>query len=270
MADGIALVTVTYNSADDLRQSWARFDRSLEWIVVDNRSTDDSADAARSFGARVIESGENRGFSYANNLAAQESTADVLIFVNPDVTVDRDGIERLARLCTALDGIVAPQLLNPDGSPQENGRQAPYLYRKVAHFVGSEESRRSYEVTAAPGEIKRIAWAIGAAVAVPRHVFERIGGWDAGFFIYYEDSEICLRAREQGYPVVLTGDVRWPHGWQRATRRTFRWRVWKMEIRSMLRFYSRYPRLLLHPWLAGGREYAKDVAGSVADPCSTS
>lgn len=262
MVDGVAFVTVTYNSADDLRTSWAGFDRLTEWIVVDNRSSDDSAAVARDLGARVIESGENRGFSAANNLAVRETAAEVLIFVNPDVTVDSAGAERLAELCRERNAIVAPQLLNVDGSLQENGRGAPFLYRKVMHFLGRDSEKYRYEVTAQPGETTRVSWVMGAAVAIPRRIFEAIGGWDDGFFIYYEDADICLRAARLGYPTLLAGDVRWTHSWTRATRRESSLKIWKIELKSGLRFYRRYLRLLLPfglPW-RGKPWYAEDVS----------
>ena len=261
MADGAALVTVSYRSAGDLRQSWSGFERLTEWIVVDNDSGDESADVARALGARVVESPTNAGFSSANNLGAAATAADVLIFVNPDVTVDETGIVTLVRLCRERRAIVAPQLLNVDGSAQENGRQAPYLYRKVVHFLGRASSAEAYEVTASPGELKRISWAIGAAVAMTREVFDAIGGWDAGFFIYYEDSDICLRAAQRGIPTLLSGDVRWVHTWARETRRRFSFRIWKIEITSMLRFYRRYPRLLVPPAIAPRwrPQYARDM-----------
>ena len=253
MGDDVALVTVAYNSADDLRASWRGFDRSVEWIVVDNRSTDASAQAARDLGARVIESPANRGFSFANNLGARETEADVLVFVNPDVTVDGAGVRRLADLCRERNAIVAPQLLNVDGSMQENGRGAPFLYRKVMHFLGRARGSYAYEVTAQPGELKPVSWVMGAAVAMPRHVFDAIGGWDDGFFIYYEDADICLRAARLGFPTLLTGDVRWTHSWTRATRRTSSLAIWRIELRSGLRFYRRYLRLLFPIGVRGKR-----------------
>lgn len=251
MTESVALVTVTYNSAEDLRTSWAGFDRAVEWIVVDNRSSDDSASVARSLGARVIESPENRGFSHANNLAAETTKADVLVFVNPDVTVDTEGVRALAAVCRERDAIVAPQLLNADGSLQENGRGAPFLYRKVLHFLGRNSGKYQYEVTALPGETKPVSWVMGAAVAVPRTIFDKIGGWDDGFFIYYEDADICLRAAKLGFSTLLLGDVRWTHAWTRATRRKSSLKIWKIEATSGLRFYRRYLRLLIPvglPW----------------------
>ena len=245
-----AIVTVSYNSASDLSTFW-RHARDLDanWIVVDNGSTDASADVAEGLGAMVIRLGRNVGFSRANNIGARASDADVILFANPDVEVSADGLEVLARLVRQSHAVVAPQLLNADGTAQENGRQAPFLYRKLLHFSGAAASRESYEVVVPVGVVRDVAWVIGAAVMFPRGVFDAIGGWDDRFFVYYEDSDICLRARRAGYSVRITGNVRWVHGWARETRRGINLRAWRLEAASALKFYSRYPRLLLHPRL---------------------
>ncbi|MBU2695782.1 glycosyltransferase family 2 protein [Pimelobacter sp. 30-1] len=272
MSPRVAVVTVTFHSRADLDRHWrgaAALDAA--WIVVDNASTDGSAELAEELGAHVVRLPDNVGFSAANNAgaaAAAAAGADCLVFANPDVTVTQEGIDRLAALALDRRALTAPQLLNLDGSPQENGRRAPYLYRKVLHFAGSAASRAHYEVTAAPHEVKDVPWVIGAAVAVPRSVFDEIGGWDAGFFVYYEDSDLCLRARRAGHPVLLDGGVRWTHAWARATRRTRSWRVWRIELRSALRFYRRYWRLLGHPALPGPRSRGgrHDVVTSARTP----
>lgn len=245
----IAIVTVTYNSERDLAKNWADADveDDVNWISVDNASGDDSAALAREMGARVIELPRNVGFSAANNVGAAQANVDCLVFVNPDVRVTRVGVRELVDIAMERNAVVAPQLINPDESLQENGRSAPFLYRKVAHFLGTKVSRDQYEITAGPGELKEVSWVIGAALVIPTAIFRDLCGWDSKFFVYYEDADICLRARTLGYSVLLSGSTRWVHGWGRATRRSFSWRAWRHEVASGLRFYLRYPRLLLHP-----------------------
>jgi len=86
---------------------------------------------------------------------------------------------------------------------------------------------------------------MGAAVFMNMDTFDRIGGWDAGYFIYYEDSDICLRALEKNIPTFVDGDVRWVHGWARETRTTASFSIWKHEIRSAARFYRLHPNCIL-------------------------
>lgn len=245
----VALITVTYNSADVLKSHWTGvgLPADIEWIVVDNASTDGSADVARKLGARVLHLPRNVGFSAANNVGAAATHAEVFVFVNPDVSVVVDSIAALARRAAESHCIVAPQLVNADGSPQENGRTEPYFYRKIQHFFGSRGSSKSYEVIAPPGQLVETSWVIGAALAMSRTVFEMLSGWDSKFFVYYEDSDLGMRARSIGVRTYVDGDVRWNHAWARATRRSFSWFAWRLEIRSATRFYTRYPWLLTHP-----------------------
>jgi N-acetylglucosaminyl-diphospho-decaprenol L-rhamnosyltransferase len=233
------LITVTYNSARTLERFWdGRPFAPYAWTVVDNGSSDDSVDVARRLGAQVVELGANRGFSAANNVGASVTESEVVIFCNPDVTVTTDGIAALAAQARRHGGIVAPQLVNVDGTLQENGRGIPYLHRKVGHLLGRGAGR--YLRFAGPGELAPVVWVMGAALAVTRTDFNALGGWDSQFFLYYEDSDIGLRAWEQGMGVRVDGDVRWKHGWGRETGRGFSASAWKLELASAARFYRKH------------------------------
>ena len=242
----VSLVTVTFNSAHTLTRFWAEWPRDVcEWIVVDNCSEDDSVAVAEELGARVHRMSENRGFSAANNAGANLAKGDVLGFVNPDVSVNREGVKRLGDVARATPVLVAPQLTNADGSLQENGRGAPYPMRKLAHMFAPGSSLNRRYVRRVEAGTEQVVWVMGAAVFASRATFEAIGGWDPGFFIYYEDSDICLRALDRGVPTVVAGDVRFMHGWARETANGKSLGVWKHEFRSAARFYSKHPHCLV-------------------------
>jgi len=264
MTSKATVITVSYNSARDLAAHWGgAADLMVEWIVVDNASSDDSAAVAEALGARVIRLPRNLGFSAANNVGAALATSDFLIFANPDVEATAEGVADLVAIGRATGGLVGPQLMNPDGTLQENGRKSPFLYRKAQHFLGHEGSASNYELRAESDETWRVSWLTGAVIGMKREVFDDLGGWDSGFFVYHEDSDLCIRARLRGYPVLLTGTTRWVHAWGRATR-SWSWNSWKLELRSAARFYRKYPALLLHPSLVrlrrGIRYSSDDVA----------
>ncbi|WP_448263193.1 glycosyltransferase family 2 protein [Microbacterium aurum] len=240
---GVSLITVTYNSADTLRRCWGGAQRpvDLEWIVVDNGSTDGSSDVARRLGAKVIEVGANLGFSAANNLGLRHANGQFIGFVNPDVVVDFSTLEELIGVARARGGLVAPQLLNTDGSEQPNGRGYPLLVAKIRNRLHGGDA--SYLLRSSDGAPRPVCWVMGAALLGERAAFEAIGGWDSRFFIYYEDKDICLRAWAAGIPVFLVPAARWVHGWARETT-SLRWSAWRREIPSMLKFYTRYPEFL--------------------------
>jgi len=168
------------------------------------------------------------------------------------------GEEGFASLASHLErhgGLVAPQLVSPNGSPQPNGRGFPYMTAKLGNRNMWPFSRlhASYRIFAEPGEARWVSWFIGAAVAARRADFLEIGGWNEKFFLYYEDAELGLRAWRHGLPVAVLGDVQWVHYWGRATN-SFTWSsAHTMEIRAARIFYGMFPEFVLGVPLARRR-----------------
>ncbi|SBT68432.1 Glycosyltransferase, GT2 family [Micromonospora sediminicola] len=267
------VVTVTYNSAETLRRCWSG-GKPYEWLVVDNASADDSAAVAEELGARVIRLPENVGFSRANNVALRQAAGRYVLFANPDLEVRPAGLDALARHLDTHGGLVGPQLLGADGTPQANGRGFPYATAKLGNRRVWPLSRlhASYRIAAGPGEVVHVAWLMGAAVAGRTTDVTALGGWNERFFLYYEDHELGLRAWRHGLPVALLGDVRWTHHWARATN-SLRWsRAHTLELRSARTFFGMFPEFLLGlPRPARRHQRAARMIGSlvpstVADP----
>lgn len=259
------LITVTYNNAQTLEKYWAD-DRpsSVEWIVVDNGSLDESVETARSLGATVIEMGHNVGFSAANNAGLAQAHGAFIGFINPDVRVEYSDLDALAARIDEHGGIVGPQLRNDDGSAQPNGRGMPLLFHKIRNRITSgSELNDSYLLYAKDDEERTVFWLIGAAVTGRAETFALIDGWNEHFFLYYEDKDLSIRAWRAGLPVTLCGQFRWTHGWARETK-TFRLAPWRREIASLLKFYALYPEFILGGRTARSRNRnASTLAGNV-------
>lgn len=248
MSQSWSLITVTYNNAETLLGHWGQpLPPGVEWIVVDNASSDGSAEVARSLGAQVIALAENIGFGRANNVGYERSTGEIVAFVNPDVVVDPASLPVIAERLADEPGIVAPQLRYPDGSAQPSGRGLPTFTDKVLSRLGSRAARDRYYIVAEPGESRFVGWLVGAAVVARREIFDRLGDggpWDPRFFVYYEDCDLGLRAWRAGITVRVLGDASWTHSWARATS-SFRIKPWLLEFDGMRSFYSRYPSAFL-------------------------
>ncbi|WP_167542032.1 glycosyltransferase [Microbacterium oleivorans] len=236
---------MTFNSAKALREFWSDLDlsASLEWIVVDNASQDDSVEVAEQLGAKVIRLPENVGFGAANNRGFENSVGEYVAFVNPDVRVLPESLPTLEEAVERTQGIVSPQLLNADGSLQPNGRGYPFLAFKVLNRLQNNSSASGYRRFAEAGQEIDVAWFMGAAVAGRRDTLRDLGPWDEHFFVYYEDSDLGMRARARGIRRLVTGNVQWRHGWARDTKKPS-FAAWRREIPSMVKFYARYPYLL--------------------------
>lgn len=237
---------MTFNSSGSLEQFWRNgIPKEVEWVVVDNASSDGSAELAQELGAsKVVRLPKNLGFSRACNIGLNHCVGEYIGFVNPDVSVNFSTLPLIAAALEREESLVAPQLCYPDGTLQPNGRGMPSLWNKVVNRLAPPQHENEYYRFAEPGEEKYVIWLIGAAVCARRETLMRLGGWDERFFVYYEDSDLGLRAWNSGIHVKLIGSARWIHGWRRETKGA-KVGPWKRELRSMAKFYRLYPKLLI-------------------------
>lgn len=171
-------------------------------VVVDNGSQDGSVDYLHDRGdVEVVALGENRRFSGGNNAGAEralELGADHLLILNNDTTVDPGALKAISR--TIVDGghgLAAPRIVYADDPGRiwyGGGRFSPWT-----GYVGHRAIRRPIDAGADPaGETD---WVTGCALAIRADLWQRLGGLDPGYYIYAEDVDLCLRARDLGETV---------------------------------------------------------------------
>lgn len=243
------IVTVTHNSAADLREFSVTYQPGgPRWIVVDNDSQDDTLEVAARLGAfKRLALQSNIGFSRANNVGLASVTTKYVAFVNPDVTVDLESLDRINLELFENSSIAAPQLLFRGGEKQPNGRSFPFLAYKISNRISFLPSlRTSYQKIAKENEHVDVAWLIGAVIMGKTETFQKIGGWPQKYFLYYEDTDLSLSIRKSGGSVTLLGDHKWIHGWKRETSR-LRLKPWVREISSMTKFYWTFKMFLRLP-----------------------
>lgn len=207
MSCDVAIVIVTYNSAhvvEALLDSIpaALGDAQADVIVVDNGSTDGTATvlAARN-DCRIILS-ENKGYAAGINRGVAASPhAPSLVILNPDVILAPHSIAlMLEELRDSRVGIVAPLVREPDGSLCLSMRREPTLARSLG--LGRTGHRWFAEYVVEESAYDReqdVDWALGAALAVSRECHDTLGGWDESYFLYSEETDFCLRARDVGF-----------------------------------------------------------------------
>ncbi|HEY2586485.1 MAG TPA: glycosyltransferase family 2 protein [Tepidisphaeraceae bacterium] len=184
-------------------------DIRLEAIVVDNASTDGSADLVpRAFPEVVLIRNEsNRGFAAANNQASGRANGRYLLFLNNDTVVPPGTIGRLVQYLDEHPDVVAagPKLIGEDGLPQRSGRNLPTLgalmHRGVlpvrwTHLFA--RPYRDYRHAFDPNVSGAVPQLAAAALLMRREVFAQIGGWDESFQFGVEDVDFCLRLARLG------------------------------------------------------------------------
>jgi N-acetylglucosaminyl-diphospho-decaprenol L-rhamnosyltransferase len=232
-------LVVLHDSEADLRRLLASLERHLdpppELVVVDSGSSDQGAALAREHGARVIELDVNAGFGAANNAGLAVCSEPVTVLLNPDCVALDAGLTALARLAAARDAILAPRLLDDDGSVQRSahplpGTAAGLLAAVVPPRALPRPLRERFEPYRAAGP-RRIGWAIAACLAARTELLRRLGPFDPDAFLFYEDLELCLRAHAAGVPVELRPDVALVHRGGHATRPAFGGEAFELQAR---------------------------------------
>ncbi|WP_328532274.1 glycosyltransferase [Nocardioides sp. NBC_00368] len=216
----VAVVVVSYGDPALLERHTARVAAALRparIVVVDNHSTDAHRATVRALCEREgwtgVFPGTNTGFGAGCNLgaaAALAEGAEVLLFLNPDATIDAESAVRLVAAVEAEPLLLAgPTVLGPDGSVAsagldldlDTGTMRPW--RRRAEHPGAET----------------LPWITGACFAVTRELWERLTGFDERYFLYWEDVDLCARARAFGGRVAIVDGATAIHsggGTQRA------------------------------------------------------
>jgi N-acetylglucosaminyl-diphospho-decaprenol L-rhamnosyltransferase len=263
----VAVVLVTYQSARDLAMCLGSLERAagphpLEVVVVDNASTDASVEIARGYGAKVLENHVNQGLSRAINTGVAQTGAPWLLIANPDTWLSPGSLRRLLATATSdpVIGCVGPHLANPDGSDYPTGRRFPSLLMGALHaalapvWPDNPATRRYHMVEADRSRPLDVDWVSGACMLIRRQAFEEIGGFDPGYFMYFEEMDACLRLHRAGWRVVFDPLAEVKHVVGGSTR-SAPYRKVVHHHRSALRFYcrryARDPRLVLAPLVAG-------------------
>jgi GT2 family glycosyltransferase len=202
----ISVVVVNWNRKELLRTCLRSLSQQIgadfETIVVDNGSSDGSADLAeREFHARVIRNRENRGFCAANNQGIAAGRGEFIALLNNDAEASPGWLAALERACSQAPdiGMAASKVL----VWEDRGR-----IDKVGHLIYPDGQNRG-RGSGAPdrGQFDReeeVLWPDGCAALYRREMLDRIGGFDEDFFAYGDDAELGLRARIAGWRCIYT------------------------------------------------------------------
>ncbi len=215
-------------------------------VIVDNGSTDGSADALSDVAAvplRIIRNGTNRGFAAACNQAATGLEADYLLFLNPDTVVERGSIPTavtwLDQAAHASYGLAGIQLLDEHGHVSRSCARFPALGSTVSRMLGVDRLLpalfNGYLMTEWDhAESRDVDHVIGAFYLVRRDLFLSLGGFDEAFFLYFEDLDFSRRAAAAG----------WHARYLTETRAFHRGGGTSDQIKSRRLFYSLQSRMV--------------------------
>ncbi|MEN4950983.1 glycosyltransferase family 2 protein [Stenotrophomonas sp. TWI819] len=218
MSPAIAAIIVSYQSASTLDACLLRLREArdiAEIRVVDNDSTDGTLEIVQRHASadprvRFIANPDNPGFAAANNQGVADSQAPWLAFINPDLMVGPQTLAQLRERALPLgDCLLGVEQVDESGRPDDAVRRRDPDFAAMLRNPGQGgklalpvDHRQPLQVVPALS---------GALLLMPRALFDRIGGWDAGYRLHAEDLDLCRRAREAGAVIAIANDLQVTH-----------------------------------------------------------
>lgn len=239
----LSVIIVSYNTQELTVQTIKSIAKSIEdsqllhnqieVIVVDNNSSDTTVLELKKLKQHIeiplklIQNTDNQGFGAANNQGLNQAKGEYILFLNSDTIVQKSALEVLVQRFqkqtqTTIDklGILSPTLLNADLSYQPQGGTLPSLTSLFVHMcmlddlpiIGTylpstqhtgKSTRFDLDFLSQVEKPIEVDWVAGTAMMIPRTALDEFGAFDQNIFMYGEDMELCMRARNHHYTVAL-------------------------------------------------------------------
>ncbi|MCC5603687.1 glycosyltransferase family 2 protein [Nostoc favosum] len=219
LINSVSIILVNYNGADvliDCLNSLEKFipKDNCEIILVDNNSQDNSIDIVDNKfpGIKLIKLPKNVGFGAGNNAGAKVAKGEFLLLLNTDTILTNKILPHLIELMSVNQdvGVIGTKLIFPDGSFQisfspEIGIKGEFKAKKLHN---NAENKSDFNIIEKDfQDIKEVDIVVGAAFFIRANLFNLVGGFDEKFFMYFEDSDLCQRVRNEGYKIIYTPHI---------------------------------------------------------------
>lgn len=254
----LSVVVVSWNVCKLLRKCLQTLDVEIasvpglttEVFVIDNASADGSAQmvAAEFPQFKLIANDSNRGFAIANNQAMKISRGEYVLLLNPDTEIISGALGRLMQFLdqNAAAAIVAPQLLNSDGSIQRSCREFPTFQGMLYELLGLSRMFPTHPIF---GRYKMLEFdhdftrqvdqPEGACLLVRRSVIDQIGMLDEGFFMLFEEVDWCYRIKNAGWEIWFLPEAKVVHHYGQSIKQV-KARMILSSHRGLFRYWKKH------------------------------
>jgi GT2 family glycosyltransferase len=228
----VSVVIVNYRTYDELDACLASLPHApgVEAIVIDHESTPGELERlrARHAGVAFVASDRNPGFAAGVNAGARLATGRYILVLNPDTVVQPDAVSSLADYLDRHPqaGVAGPRVINPDGTVQQSARAFPGVLTglfgrtSLATRIWPDNPQTQRELIARETQTEPVVvdWVAGCCLMARRDAFDAVGGFDEGFFLYWEDADFCKRLATAGWLTAYVPSAVVVHAVGRSSR----------------------------------------------------
>lgn len=182
-----------------------------------------------SFEVVVLRNSQPRGFGANHNQAFAHCNTEWFAVLNPDLRLSSNALSLLMAAHEARDGLIAPSIVNADGSVADAARRLPTPFQVIKRRLMPGQRRDDPD----------FEWLAGMCLLLNSEAFRSLGGFDERYFMYCEDTDLCLRMQLAGWRLRLLPNVQVTHDARRASHRSLRHLVW--HLTSLIRLWTSPP-----------------------------
>lgn len=265
----LSVIIVSWNVVNLLRCCLESLRADLQGIdaevfVVDNDSADGSAAmvANEHSWVKLIANKDNLGFAAANNQALKESKGEYILLLNPDTEVRAGAVSHLIRFLQEHRNVavVAPQLLNSDGSIQRSCRAFPTFEGMFYELIGLSKLFPDHPIFGNykmldfdHTEEREVDQPEGACLMMRRAVIDEVGPLDEGFFMLFEEVDWCYRIKQAGWQIWFTPGAQVVHHYGQSIKQV-KAKMIVSSHKGLYRFWTKHYRN--GRWYLSGPVYA--------------
>ncbi|MFN4326276.1 MAG: glycosyltransferase family 2 protein [Azonexus sp.] len=204
--------------------------------IIITKNIPESLQIPRDPRIRVLDNPHPKGFGENHNAAFKLCQQPFFCPLNPDISlIDNPFANLLKELQKSGAGIVAPLVISPSGLVEDSVRRYPTITSLLCKVFGGDGGRYNLSLN---DPAFSPDWFAGMCMLFRREAYESLEGFDTKFFLYYEDVDICMRARKSGIGLMVCPSVAVIHDARRDSHRNFRHLLW--HLKSMARYFIKH------------------------------
>jgi len=223
----------------------------LEVIVVDNASTDKTVEMIKNEFAQIklIPNSTNLGFAAANNQGILKSQGQFILVLNPDTKIIKDALQKMVSFMKKNPqvGIAGCKHLNPDWTLQPSVRRFPnplalfFIFAKITKFIPNIPPVYNYLAKDFNYKITQpVDQVAGSFFMIRRQVIDEIGLFDENFFTWFEEVDLCQRAKSAGWQIWYNSDTEIIHHGGQSFNQLKTWRKQNLFFQSACYYFQKH------------------------------
>lgn len=246
---------VTYNSKhifdvlDNLKKEIGN-EPNIRVAVFDNNSSNEFRNKLKQYSdfANITFYHENNGFGFGHNYNLLNADEKYFLIFNPDIIVTKENLNNMVTVMENDESIalLVPKVLNEDGTIQHLMRRRVTVFDYALRFIPFDFVKKlfakrlaTYECRDIPQDrLVDINMGSGCFMLIRGDIYKEINGFDERYFMYFEDTDLCLMLKKRNRRVVYTPFSFVVHFYERGSHKN--WKLFKIFVKSMVKFFNKW------------------------------